>query len=188
MKTMLYGRGTITLVDVKSALNSKYSRTKLGIQSTYDQVDGLFVKHSSGGRVSNKDWGYSNGISRFMCHYYHKFCHHKSKCLILKNEETSSSNVVSVVETTNDSNIVLAVCGSIGRFGDKWVLDSACTFDITPRKDWSTTYESCNNDFILVVNNIVCDIVRIKIKMFDETFRILSNVWHIPSMGKKYYI
>ncbi|XP_035546588.1 uncharacterized protein LOC118348634 [Juglans regia] len=121
--------------------------------------------------------------------YCHVFGHYKNECPRLKNKEggKSPSNVVSVEEQSNNSSVVLAVSGSSGRFSNKWVMDSTCTFHMCSRIDWFTIYESVNSDSVLVGNDMACDIVRIdsvEIKMYDGTVRTLSNFWHIPSLKK----
>lgn len=47
------------------------------------------------------------------------FDHYKNECPILKKKEASSSNVVSVIENTNNRDVVLVVSGSSGYFDDK---------------------------------------------------------------------
>lgn len=67
----------------------------------------------------------------------------------------------------------------------------SCMFHMYFKRDLFTTNKSINNDSILDVNNMACDIVRIgsiKIKMYDEIVSILSNIRHIPSLKKKYFI
>lgn len=51
VNSMLYGRDTISLIDVKYTLNSKELRQKLSVQDTNNKkVDGLVVKYFSSGR------------------------------------------------------------------------------------------------------------------------------------------
>jgi hypothetical protein len=47
VNSMLYGRDTISLADVKSALNSIELRTKLNSKGSDNQSEGLFVKGRS---------------------------------------------------------------------------------------------------------------------------------------------
>lgn len=53
VNSMLYGKDTNSLVDVKSILNYKELRTKLGVQGMNNQSNGLIVKYSSGRRGSD---------------------------------------------------------------------------------------------------------------------------------------
>lgn len=47
VNSMLYGRDTISLADVKSALNSMELRTRLNEKGSDNQAGGLFVKDRS---------------------------------------------------------------------------------------------------------------------------------------------
>jgi hypothetical protein len=61
INSMLYGRDTISLADVKSALNSMELRTRLNGKGSDNQAEGLFVKGRSEnfsnfrGRSSERD-------------------------------------------------------------------------------------------------------------------------------------
>ncbi|KAF5451064.1 hypothetical protein F2P56_031363, partial [Juglans regia] len=134
----------------------------------------------SNDRGSDKNKGKSRGSSQttfskknVKCHYCHKFGHYKNECPKLKNREdgTSSSNAVSVADDrSNDLDLVLAISDSNSRFSDKWVMDSACTFHMCPKKDWFINYESVNGGSVLLGNDMACRIAGIgsvRIKMFD---------------------
>ncbi|KAG8472564.1 hypothetical protein CXB51_034519 [Gossypium anomalum] len=59
-----------------------------------------------------------------------------------------------------------------------WILDSGCTFYMSPNRDWFTTYETMSEGVFLMGNNASCKIVgvgTIKVKMFDGVVRTLSN-------------
>jgi hypothetical protein len=47
-----------------------------------------------------------------------------------------------VKENSKGSDLVLAISTSDDRSNDKWVLDTACTFHMSPKRDWFTTYDS----------------------------------------------
>ena len=69
-----------------------------------------------------------------------------------------------------------------------WVLDSACSYHMTPKKDWFDTYKPYNGGMVQMGNDAICPIIGIctvKIKMFDGVVRVLSNVRHIPNLRKK---
>jgi hypothetical protein len=110
----------------------------------------------------------------------------------LKNKEEgnkqSSSFVVGVVEGKSEaSDIVLAVTVSDGPFNDKWVLDTACTFHMSLKRDWCTTYESVNGDLVLMGSDIAYKIVgigTIRIRMHDGIVRTLTNVRPMPDLKK----
>jgi hypothetical protein len=73
---------------------------------------------------------------------------------------------------------VIAITVSDGHLNDKWVLDNACTFYISPKRDWFTTYESINSGSVLMGNNFACKIVgmgTITIRMHDVIIRTLKE-------------
>ena len=81
-------------------------------------------------------------------------------------------------------NIVLSV--STGGSGGAWVLDLACSYHMTPRRVWFTTYRSISGE-VLMGNNMTCKVLGIgtgRIKMYDGVVRILSNVCHVPYLRK----
>ena len=107
----------------------------------------------------------------------------KNECTLLKekkeNDGTSNtSNVASVagVNSVGD-DIVLSVSTSCS--SDAWVLDSACSYHMTPRRDWFTTFQLISGGEILMGNNMICKVLGIgtvRIKMYDGVVRTLSNV------------
>ena len=81
-------------------------------------------------------------------------------------------------------DIVLSV--STDCSSDAWVLNSACSYHMTPRRDWFTTCRSISGE-VLMGNNMTCKVLGIgtgRIKMYDGVVRILSNVCHVPYLRK----
>ena len=70
-----------------------------------------------------------------------------------KNDSTSNaSNVASVAKVNSvGDDIVLSV--STGCSDDAWVLDSAYSYHMTPRRDWFATYRSISGE-VLMGNNM----------------------------------
>ena len=116
---------------------------------------------------------------------------YKSECPKLKNKEEGdkkSSPVAGVVEENDESSdIVLAVTISDSRFYDRWVLDTACTAHMSPKRDWFINYEPVNGGSVLMGNDVTCKIAgfgAVRIRMHDGTVRILNNVQHVPDLKK----
>jgi hypothetical protein len=103
-------------------------------------------------------------------------------------EEGNSSFVAGVVEGNSEvSGFVLAVTDSDSHFSDQWVLDTACTFHMSPKRDWFTTYELVDDGSVLMGNDVACKIVgmgTIRIRMHDGIVRTLKNVRHILELKK----
>jgi hypothetical protein len=68
---------------------------------------------------------------------------------------------------------------------DSWILDSACSFHVTPNRDWFDTYRSVNSGIVTMGNGAHCKITsigNIRIKMFDGVVRTLCDVRHVPEV------
>jgi hypothetical protein len=173
------------------------------VKGSDNQAEGLFVKGCSEnssnfrGRSSERDsdrrgQSQSNSKNRVKCYYCKKYGHYKSECPKLRNKEevnkASSSSMAGVVEeNSEDEDFVLAVTDSDGRLIDKWVLDTACTSHMSPKRDWFTTYESINGGSVFMGNNVACKIVGIgavRIRMHDGTVKTLKNIRHIPDLKR----
>ena len=76
VNSILYGRDTLSLEDVKSALHFKELRQKVSVVGSEDQAEGLFV-HGRIEKGREKSRKKSRSKSRLRknieCHYCHKF-------------------------------------------------------------------------------------------------------------------
>ena len=99
--------------------------------------------------------------------------------------------LVSVAEETSDESefgaYLLLVSSSNNVLLESWVLDSACSYHMTLKKDWFNTYKPYNGSMVQMGNDATCPVIGIstmKIKMFDEVVRVLSNVRHVPDLRR----
>ena len=82
---------------------------------------------------------------------------------------------------------MLLVSSSSNHLTDSWILDSACSYHMTPNKDWFNTYRSVNSGFVMMGNDASCKVAgigNIIIKMFDDVVRTLCDVRHVPDLRK----
>ena len=99
-----------------------------------------------------------------------------------------STNVAK--ETLDDNEVgtdLLSVSSSNNVLLESWVLDSTCSYHMTPKKDWFDTYKPYNGGMVQMGNDATCPVIGIgtvKIKMFDGVVRVLSNVRHVPDLRK----
>lgn len=69
----------------------------------------------------------------------------------------------------------------------EWILDSGCSFHMSPHKHWFESLTHCNEGSVLHGNNKSCSVVgrgSVRIKMFDGVERILKNVRYIPELKR----
>jgi transposase InsO family protein len=82
---------------------------------------------------------------------------------------------------------MLSVSSSTDSLNNSWLLDSVCSFQVTPHRNWFDTYRSINCGSVRMGNDATCTIIgmrTIKIKMSDGVVRTLEEVRHIPDMRK----
>ena len=80
----------------------------------------------------------------------------------------------------------LLVC-NVSQDAENWLLDSSASHHMSPHRSWFTSYEVVNGSFVFMENNGSCQTVgmgNVKIKMYDDTFKTLSDVRHVPELKK----
>ncbi|KAK5795348.1 hypothetical protein PVK06_036610 [Gossypium arboreum] len=86
----------------------------------------------------------------------------------------------------NDGELLVASINN-SKVSEEWILDSGCTFHMSPNRDWFTTYETVSEGVVLMGNNAsykIAGVGTIKIKMFHGVVRTLSDVRHIPELKR----
>ena len=69
----------------------------------------------------------------------------------------------------------------------QWVLDSGCSYHMSPYQNWFVTYGKKSSGNVLMGNNTHCKTIgigSIQIEMHDVIFRILTNVCHVLELKK----
>ena len=84
--------------------------------------------------------------SNKICNYCKKKGHIKKKCFKLQNrekkfwnkqeEKSGKSGEASVVELDQTDGELLVASDTDSRASETWILDSSCTFHMTPNQDW----------------------------------------------------
>ncbi|KAL0293416.1 UNVERIFIED_CONTAM: Retrovirus-related Pol polyprotein from transposon TNT 1-94 [Sesamum radiatum] len=148
-----------------------------------------FEKEGSGKRNSRSK---SRGKKTIHCYKCKEPGHMKRDCPKLKkqadekrDDSSKSANVVQNDSSDCSDGDMLSV--STNQFMDAWILDSRCSYHITPNREWFTSYRSGNSGSVYLGDDRCCSIVGIgdvRIKMYDGTVRTLCDVRHIPELTK----
>ncbi|GMI64410.1 hypothetical protein HRI_000110300 [Hibiscus trionum] len=196
--TLTYGKETIKVEEIIATLLAHNQRRQNTGESSH--ADGLYVKgnHDRGRKSENEGSGRRNSRSKsrgkktFRCYKCKKPRHMKGDCSKWKKESDdkhdASSKTVNVVQNENldcSDGDMLSI--STTQFTNAWILDSECSYHITPNKDWFSTYMFVNSGSVYLGDDRCCNIVGIgefKIKVYDGTVRTLCDVGHIPDLKK----
>lgn len=96
-------------------------------------------------------------------------------------------------KTNNSANLALNLPGPIALTSslyvstNEWVLDSGCTFHITPRRELPTDFVELNGNKVMMGNNTYCIVKRLGNIIIDNSDRsviILRDVRFMPKMGR----
>ncbi|KAG8478903.1 hypothetical protein CXB51_028748 [Gossypium anomalum] len=102
-----------------------------------------------------------------------------------RGKQPENSGEADVVKDYSDGELLVASVNDF-KVSEEWILDSGCTFHMSPNRDWFTTYETVSEGVVLMGNNASCKIVgvgTIKVKMFDGVVRTLSDVRYTAESG-----
>ena len=111
-----------------------------------------------------------------------RFCPKKKK---REKEQEESKGEVAVVQDGYDISKVLVV--SINDTDKNWIMDSSCSFHMTPNKGWFETLNEFDGGQVMLGNNKCCEIKgvgTVRIKFHDGIERVLSQVRYIPSLRR----
>ncbi|CAA7029322.1 unnamed protein product [Microthlaspi erraticum] len=205
--TIKYGmdKDTITLKEVITSAYAKEVELRqkglLGGKSK-SSSEGLYVENRGRSEKRNDYKGGNNNRSKSRNHDKHRS---KSKpkfgpkaCWICGDENhwkkdfpkkkgNHHSKPQSSANVATDLPDVIALTISTHDTKEQWVLDSGCTFHITPRRDLLSDFEDVKEGNVLMGNNSVCrvrDKGSITIENQDRTMIILRNVRYVPDMGR----
>ncbi|KAG8477584.1 hypothetical protein CXB51_031066 [Gossypium anomalum] len=186
--TILYSRKSLTVDDGGSLIarerqyrNADNDRGRIQERNPHDKSKGR-SKSSNRGKT---------------CNFCKKKWHIKSECYKLQNKikreaanqkrkQPENFGKADIVENYSDVELLVAFVND-SKVSEEWILDSGCTFHMSPNRDWFTTYEIVSEDVVLMGNNALCKIAgvgRIKVKMFDGVVRTLSDVRHVPELKR----
>lgn len=187
-----YGRESLSLEDVLGALRSRDLEIKFEKKGT---TEGLNVRGRSQKRNHSLNRGKSRSKSRgqpqntrgkacWFCKnegHIRRFCPDRKKTLENNFEKVSNANV-----SEGFSKAVVLTVSNMEAYDD-WVMDSGCTFHMTPNKEWLFDFKPINGGMVLMGNDHSCNVTgfgSIRFKMWDDTYKILENVRLVPDLRR----
>ncbi|KAI4340978.1 hypothetical protein MLD38_025761 [Melastoma candidum] len=153
--TMLYGRETISVSDVKDALQSKELKKRVSESYESGSESGLVV---SRGRNMERDGG-KKGKSRSKskskgprCYHCKEPGHLRRDCPLRKtgkeSKESDGKAIANVVRESSDegeyegSDVLTIATSSLT---DTWIMDSGASYHMTFNKDWFNSFKKWNS-------------------------------------------
>ena len=91
------------------------------------------------------------------------------------------------MESDQTDRELLVASNADSRASENWILDSGCTFHMTPNRGWFSTYKHVHKGVVLMGNNASCKVAGIgtvHIRMFDRVVRTLGEVRHVPNLNR----
>ena len=164
MKTAIkYGRKSFSLEDVIRALRSKDFEIKKDKKFGNSTGEGLQVRGRPDKR--NNPQGKKN-FSIGICWFCKNEGHIRKNCpLRKKNQENyfENSSAANLTDGYNSGYTNGYDCGEgliISNLspGDESILDSGCTFHMTPRRDWLINYKPIEGGKVLMGNDQSCSV------------------------------
>ncbi|GJR85812.1 retrovirus-related pol polyprotein from transposon TNT 1-94 [Tanacetum coccineum] len=163
--TLLYGREALTLEDVMATLNSKEIKERSKAKG--DDGEGLYVR----GRTDRRD-------SRQNCPKNNR---KKSTGYAKKEEQPSPSG-----STYDDSEVMMVMSAQAQALLD-WIMDSGCSYHMTPRLDIFFDFIECDGGSVQLGNNRECKIRgigKMRVQLKDGSSFVLHNVRYIPKLKR----
>ncbi|KAI4311141.1 hypothetical protein MLD38_036060 [Melastoma candidum] len=153
--TMLYGRETISVSDVKDALQSKELKKKVSESYEGGSESGLVISRGRnkerGGGKKGKSRSKSNSKGP-RCYHCKESGHFRRDCPQRKtgkeSRESDSKAIASIVRESSDegeyegSDVLTVATSSLT---DTWITDSGASYHMTFNKDWFTSFKKWNS-------------------------------------------
>ncbi|KAG8497140.1 hypothetical protein CXB51_008403 [Gossypium anomalum] len=177
---ILYSRESIIVYEVDEVYDSLtlYDKMKHFVVKPDSQGEGLIVHGRQDRNADDDREGHRNGILVVNLRV--------DQSLQTEEKQPENSDEADVVEDYSDGEL-LVVSVNNSKVSEEWILDSGCTFHMSPDRDWFTTYETVSEGVTLMGNNASCKIAgvgTIKVKMLDGVVRTLSDVRHVPELKR----
>ena len=186
--TLLHGKEEVSFKDVTAALYSYELRKKTKIENKNNAVEAMVARGRS--KSQRSKWrGRSKSKSRLEkdeCAFCHEKGHWKKDCPKLKRKGKVAPDACVAEHDTSDSEISLVASPSTFH-SDEWILDSGCTYHMSPNREWFSDLAELNGGVVYMGNDNACKTVgigSIRLKNQDGSTRVLTDVRYVPSLKK----
>lgn len=190
---------TLTLKEVTTSAYSKEAelREKGLIRKSSSNAEGLFASKGSSDKRQGGNQG--RGRSKSRDSRFRKSSRSQTpakprECWVCGREGHFKRDCPERKDGNKQQNVNVAqrqepmiLTASIHDTRDHWVLDSGCTFHITPDKEALYDFEEVDGGKVLMGNNTYSEVKgigKLKIVNPDGTKVILTNVRYMPTMGR----
>ncbi|KAG8501778.1 hypothetical protein CXB51_004763 [Gossypium anomalum] len=201
--TILYSRESLTVDEVYDSLTS-YDKIKHIVVKPDSQGDGLIIRgrqdrnaDDDRGRTQERNpRGKSKGRSKSSnrgktCNFCKKKGHIKSECYKLQNKikreatnqkgkQPENSSEADVVEDYSDGELLVASVND-SKVSEEWILDSSCTFHMSPNRDWLQLTKQCLKRkiaklYVLQGSTVTGDAAIASSSLSDDD---ITKLWHM---------
>jgi len=186
---LMYGRQTLSLDEVKAALNTRGLQQKsVSIESGVGlTVKGKFEKNKNAAK-NQKQSKPKTKQKDLKCFHCHKEGHFKKDCPDLKNKNKERVGNATTAEEEEDGYESAGVCVATEDMQKgKWILDSGCTFHMSPYKGYFSDYQNLDGGRVMMGNNSVCKVIgigKIHLKLHDGSIKEIRQVRHVPELKR----
>ncbi|KAH9767149.1 hypothetical protein KPL71_011170 [Citrus sinensis] len=176
---------SLSLDEVKAALNTRGLQEKqvngvhgdgLTVKGKIDKTDG---KKKKQGKTKNKN----KNLKCFQCH---KEGHFKKDCPEKGFKKKGQNGDAAIVEEDGYESADVCVATEEVQKG-KWILDSGCTFHMSPCQNFFSEYHKIDGGKVMMGNNAVCKVIgigNISLKLHNGTIREVKQVRHVPDLKR----
>lgn len=205
--TLRYSKTTVTLDEVISSIHSK--QLELGAngngKGSKPHGEVLYSNYNnrgrSGTRETNQNKSKGKGRSKSRGKGNQPTCwtcgsegHFKRNCPKRSNgkgkeadKENGESSAVTGIEFIESLTVSEVNVAEAFDYKEIWIMDTGCSFHMTPRKDWFIELEEKDAGSVRMANestSSVKGIGTVRIKTTDGSFVLIKNVRYIPQYSR----